>query len=399
MHSQQNNDNDNEQQHNASHVHANVNENAFHEFRGIISSGSNKYYIINELSSTETMKLFSAAKVNINKKNNMEFSPKELHIRYINKQYLNSIFTTFKMSDERIHKYYESLRKNLPRFQAIDKPNFQRVYDFIENEKGLFFVLESFDYTLTDYVSKTRRSLKYSKFPIEIKFRNIITDMLDSLNYLHSKSLYLCSLINPDLIYIKESSQVNSINKQLVILPNPYLAHIFTLQSLQTDEGVFPSYFPPEIYNALTREDELNESNEVGQYLIKALNSIDQSFDMWAIGYMVYEVLYGVPPFEFTSFHNAKKQFFSDEGISYEVYPWKISYHMLKLIAECLQLDPKKRMQTTEFVKLINDIKYKNEDLEMLEKDLKTRAEKENKEKDSVIFNLKDQRQADSYIK
>ena len=303
------------------------------------------------------------------------------------------------MSDERIHRYYESLKKNLPRFQAIDNANFQRVYDFIENERGLFFVLESFDYTLADYVSKTRRSLKYSKFPIEIKFRHIVTDMLDSLNYLHSKSLYLCSLINPDLIYIKECSQVNSINKQLVILPNPYLAHIFTLQSLHSEDGEFPSYFPPEVYNKLVREDEAKDSQEVGQGLLKTLNSIDQSFDMWAIGYLVYQVLYGVPPFEFSSFHNAKKQFFSGEGISYEVYPWKISYHMLKLIAENLQLDPRKRMQTTEFVKLINDIKYKNEDLELLEKDLKTRAEKENKEKDSVIFNLREQRQADSYIK
>lgn len=381
------NDNDKEEQRNARNEQVHVNHN---EFRGIISSNSNKYWIINELSSTETMKLFTAVKVNINKKNNIEYSQKELHIRYINKQYLHNIFKTFGMKDESI---YESLRKSLPRFQALDNRNFQRVYDFIENEKGLFFVLESFDYTLRDYVAKTRRSLKYSKFPIEMKFRMIITDMLESLNYLHNKSLYLCSLLNPDLIYIKESSQVNTMNKQLVILPNPYLARIFTLQSLYAVEEEFPSYFPPEMYSALVNED------EDGQGVNKVLTAIDQSFDMWAMGYMVYEMLYGIPPFEFTSYDNAKKLLFTDDSISYEVYPWKISYHMLKLIAECLQLEPKKRMQTTEFMKLINDIKYKNEDLESLEKDLKNRAEKENKEKDSVVFNLKEQRQADSYIK
>ena len=64
-----------------------------------------------------------------------------------------------------------------------------------------------------------------------------------------------------------------------------------------------------------------------------------------------------------------------------------------------MKLDPKKRMQSIDFERITKDISSKNEDDDILEKELKERIDRMSKDKDPVPFNLIEDLQAENYIK
>lgn len=370
------------------------------EFRGVISNGKNNYFIINELFSSEHTKSFSAIQISLNSNNKVEsVSNDALTIKYISKKYLqDTIFKDLQITEEGIEKYYESLRKNFSKYQTIEHKNLQKLYDFIEDENGLYFIVEFCEYTLNDFAEMTREPMKNSKYPIELKFRKIITDILICLQYIHSEGLCLCSLINLNDIYIKETSRGQNKSAFQVKLPHPFLAHLYTLLALKSKGDSFPSYFSPEVYLSFAKRPN-NGGKDSFDGIISMLNELDQNFDTWALGFLIYQIIYNCEPFKFESIEDANNKFNQGLEFTYEIYPWKISYHLLKIISDCLKLDPKKRIQYLDFKRIIKEINSKNEDEDILEKELKERIDRMNKDKDPVPFNLVDDLQAENYIK
>ena len=72
---------------------------------------------------------------------------------------------------------------------------------------------------------------------------------------------------------------------------------------------------------------------------------------------------------------------------------------MLKLISDSLRLDPKKRIQSIVLDRVIKEIEAKNADADLLEKELKLRIERMNKDKEAVYFNCIEDFQAENYSK
>ena len=371
------------------------------EFRGIISNGKNNYFIINELSSSGYTKSFSAIQISLSKKNKVEsVSNDALTIKYVSKKYIqDTIFKDLQITEERVEKYYDSLKKNFVKYQTLEHPNLQKLYDFIEDEDGLYFILEFCEYTLNDFAEMTREPMKNSKYPIELKFRKIITDILICLQFIHNEGLCLCALINPNEIYIKETSRgIQNKSAFQVKLPHPFLAHLFTLLALKSKGESFPSYFAPEIYKSFAEKTKKG-SKDSFDGLITMLNELDQNFDTWALGFLVYNIIYNDEPFKFESIEDANSKFNQGLEFTYDIYPWKVSYHFLKIISDCMKLDPKKRMQSIDFERITKDISSKNEDDDILEKELKERIDRMSKDKDPVPFNLIEDLQAENYIK
>lgn len=364
------------------------------EFRGVISNGKNNYFIINELVSSAYTKTFSATQVNLTADNKLENAHGEaLCIRYVSKKYIQDcIFKDLEINEERVQRLYESLRHSFKKFKSIEHENLQKLQDFIEDKDGLYFVLEFCEYSLFDFVTMTREPLKNSKYPIEMKLRKIILNILECILFIHKEGLYLCALINPQEISIKETGHYQNKSGYQVKLPHPFLAHLFSLLALRSSGEVFPSYFAPEIYNGINKN-----QNNTFEGLLAVLSKLDQSFDIWAVGYLIYNLLYGNAPFVFESLKEAYTKLKPE--FTYEVYPWKISYQMLKLINDCMKFHPKKRIQVNALQKVISDINKKNEDNELLERELKDRIEKSSKAKDIAKFNLINENQAEPYNK
>ena len=371
------------------------------EFRGIISNKNNTYFIINELASSTYTKTFSAIKITLNKYKKVDsVSNEDLCIRYINKAYVQeTIFKDLQIPEERVEKYYESLKNSFPKFQNLTHPNLQKLYDFIEDKNGLYFVLDFCEYTLEDFMEMTRGPMRNSKYPIDLKFRKVITDILKCMQYIHSQGLCLCSLINPHEIYIKETSWGQNKSAFQVKLPHPFLAHLFTLLAMKNKSDNFPSFFAPEIYESFLEKMKKNKTTDTFDGLITMLKELDQNFDTWATGYLLYQILYNDVPFKFESIEDANNKFNLGIELTYEIFPWKISYHMLKLISDSLRLDPKKRIQSIVLDRVIKEIEAKNADADLLEKELKLRIERMNKDKEAVYFNCIEDFQAENYSK
>lgn len=372
------------------------------EFRGVISNGKNNYFIINELFSSENNKIFTATQISFLKNQRIDVTGGEpLTIRYVSKKYIqNCIFKDLNVSEERVEKLYQSLKKSFNKFQNIKHPNLQGLYDFIEDKNGLYFVMEFCENTLFDFVRTTREPLKNSKYPIELKFRKIIADMLSCIQYVHECGLYFGALINPQEIYVKEGSRGHGIgsNANLVKLPHPFLAHLFTLLALKSKPESFPSFFAPEIYTGFV-EKIYHKKQNLFEGFTSMLNDIDQNFDIWAFGFWVYEMLFDELPFKFESIEDANSKFSLGTDLTYQIFPWRISFEMLQLITGCLKLDPKKRIQNIDLNKLLKEINLQNEMGDVIEKELKERNEKMNKKKDGISLNIIDDPQIEIYGK
>ena len=142
-----------------------------------------------------------------------------------------------------------------------------------------------------------------------------------------------------------------------------------------------------------------NKTTDTFDGLITMLKELDQNFDTWATGYLLYQILYNDVPFKFESIEDANNKFNLGIELTYEIFPWKISYHMLKLISDSLRLDPKKRIQSIVLDRVIKEIEAKNADADLLEKELKLRIERMNKDKEAVYFNCIEDFQAENYSK
>lgn len=374
-----------------------------YEFRKEIQGKKKKtsYLILNELFSSEHLKIFSGVRLikHENSKNELKyevFYDEPLAIRFINKNFMkNKIFKHLGLNEEQSEKFLANIKKNFNK-SDINHKNILQIYDIIEDESGIYFVEEFCDYSLEDYIKMTVTPFKTSKFPIEIKLLPLIIEIISVIQYVHEKGLYFGSLLATNEIFVKETLTNEDENKSAfsIKMPNPNISLLYTLISIfsaKNDPSFFQSFFPPEFCEKFFRENNKNEFNEIAINL-DSLQFLNDNFDKWALGYLMYNLLFDEVPFSFVDAKEAIKKY-KDPNFYYEIFPWKISFNSLNLINSCLKVDEKKRIQNIDFKSILNKYILMSDEFENFSKEMKERTEKMNDNKDPVRFNLYNSKQ------
>jgi len=342
-------------------------------FRGVVGD-KNNYYIINELISGENSRVFSAVKRD---EKGGGFEDKKYCIKYYSKHWIKfDVLTKLKIPENQIIKFFESLKNSFTDHKSISHKNIQDLVDYFDDEDGMYIVTEFCEWTLKDFITITREPLRFSKIPFECKIRKVIQEILTAVQYLHDKySLSFGGMLNSSDIMIQENLE------PVVKLPHPFLNNLLTIVKIYSTES-FPSYYSPEVYT-LFRQDELaklvqkKDDFDSGNILQK----LTHNFDMWALGYLLYEIVFENPPFIFDDLGKALKTLTID--YSYKINPYAISYNLLKIINMCLQHDPNARLQSFLLQELMDELKKENESGEDFDNALKDRSS-------GKVFNTKD---------
>lgn len=375
-------------------------EENFCKFRGIIKNpnqckekdSSPEYFIINEVYSSNRIRTFSGTEI-VKNKIGITSVKEPRYIKYINKKFFEeNILTRLNIRSEEEKKiYYHNLKEMFDNYESINENHYiQKVYNFIINDDGLYFIVEMTDYSLYDYANMIREPIKNSKYPIEIKFRPIIQSLLKGIIEIHKLGLSFCALINPHEIQIKEEHGANKKNNVDIKFPHPVFSHLAILMSLFPDEEDFPNYYPPEVYKKILqiRKRENNLQN-LSSYVINWENIspfLDQNFDKWALGCLIYELIFNEKVFNYSNLEDATRKSNNNKmSMAYIIFPNKISDVCLQLIDGCLKFDRKERIQDFNLNHIYDEIVYQNSDKEKLEKILKDRLEKKFKDY-SILF-------------
>lgn len=376
-----------------------------YEFRKEIQGKKKKtsYLILNELFSSEYLKNFSGVRLikHENSKNPSEikyevFYDEPLSIRYINKTFIKTkIFKNLGLNEEICEKFLENIKKNFNK-SDINHKNILQIYDIIEDENGIYFVEEFCEYNLEDYIKMTVTPFKTSKFPIEIKLLPLIIEIISVIQYVHEKGLYFGSLLATNEIYVKETLTNEDEMKSAfsIKMPNPIISLLYTLISIfsaKNDSSFFQSFFPPEFCEKFFKENNKNVFNEI-EINLNSLQFLNDNFDKWALGYLMYNLLFDEVPFSFVDAKEAIRKY-KDPEFYYEIFPWKISFNSLNLISSCLKIDEKKRVQNIDFKEILNKYILMSDEFDNFSKEMKERTEKMNYNKEPVRFNLYNSKQ------
>ena len=373
-----------------------------YEFRKEIQGKKKKtsYLILNELFSSEYLKNFSGVRL-IKHENSKSskyevFYDEPLSIRYINKTFIKTkIFKNLGLNEEICEKFLENIKKNFNK-SDINHKNILQIYDIIEDENGIYFVEEFCEYNLEDYIKMTVTPFKTSKFPIEIKLLPLIIEIISVIQYVHEKGLYFGALLATNEIYVKETLTNEDEMKSAfsIKMPNPIISLLYTLISIfsaKNDSSFFQSFFPPEFCEKFFKENNKNVFNEI-EINLNSLQFLNDNFDKWALGYLMYNLLFDEVPFSFVDAKEAIRKY-KDPEFYYEIFPWKISFNSLNLISSCLKIDEKKRIQNIDFKEILNKYILMSDEFDNFSKEMKERTEKMNYNKEPVRFNLYNSKQ------
>ena len=334
----------------------------------------NKYFIINEIYYTEYTSAYTG--IEIKKVNNKIKEINENTPLLIRDFLKRNIFSELELKDDRLEKLFNSLKNDFVEYQKIEHTNLQKLIDFIQDEKGIYFILEFFDYTLKDYIKLEVEPLKNTKYPIELDVRKFIVDIFKCTNDIHEKGLFFGTLLSPNEIFLKKITNNDTTKTNLM-------------------NNKYPLHFPPDIYDIIKKRqtDNFESLNSILSYL-------DTPFDTWTSGFLVYQMLFVDIPFSYMQLESKKSNKKVEiQEYQYELFPWKISYEILVLITSCLQYHKTSRIQNFDLTNLIRDIERGNEKKTQLKNDLRLRIENMSKEKFPVKFNIYEQNQAKSYEK
>lgn len=354
-------------------------------FRGPIPNSY--YYIINELVSGENSKMFSAIKMN----SSAEIEESSGYcVKYYSKSWIkNEVLSKLKFPEDKVIKFFESIKNSLNDFKAIDHENIQKLVDYYDDEDGIYIITEFYERTLRDYISILREPIRYSKIPFETKIRKYIYQIIQAIKYLHDEfSLAFGGLLSINDIMVSVISSEGNSQSTSVKLPNPFLSNFITILKIYNKDS-FPSFYAPEVFERF-RQDEIlkvidnKDTFEMGTLLSK----INQNFDMWNLGYLLFEMIFENPPFAFDDLNKALQTL--NPGYTYSINPYSISVNVLRIINQCLQYDPNKRIQSFFLYDLAEEIKKENDMGEDFESLLKERANSKNTQmKDEFeLFNL-----------
>lgn len=338
------------------------------KFRGPIPNS--EYYIVNEIISGDNSKVFSAVKITGSK-----IDEKRYCVKYFSKQWIkNEVLQKLNLSSDKVAKFFDTIKKSINDYRNIKLDRVQQLIDYTDDNDGMYIVTEFCDLTLRDLIAIIREPVRNSRIPFECKIRDYIYQILAGVYELHDKySLAFGGLLNASDIMVSETDS----GGYVVRFPHPFLANLITILKIYNKES-FPTHYSPEVYELFSDDQilkviEKKDSFDMGSLLSK----INQNFDMWSLGYLIFELIFENPPFEFNDLSKALSALNRD--YTYKINPYMVSPNILKLINDCLQYDPQNRMHSYSLHQLKEDIKKENDNKEDFENALKERSQKSDK--------------------
>lgn len=345
----------------------------------------NVYKIINELSSTDYSRTFTAKK-----KVKEELSDKNYLVKFYDKDYLvkNILNGDKNKKDEfeiQLIKYYEKGEKE-------KEGNIQMLLGFTKDEEeGYYYILEYCDYTLDEFISRALVSQRNNKIEIVvIKFiynlAKYIHSILSNMDlYEDSKKIVFGSLLNSYDVYIKENKEKSDTQDDYKIkLPNPALSfidNIYTIKYVSESRNLRGyNYLPPEIFSLINyfangnKSKSKKEKNKEKKYKLdfndlkiifdlmertemeycgkdKDLKDLDKNYidplyvDYYSVGYLSYQMLFCQEPFTYIDLKDAIDKSTVENGKEqkYLLYEKEISDEVCKLLKDCLVLNASMR--------------------------------------------------------
>lgn len=237
--------------------------------------------------------------------------------------------------------------------EELKHPNIVELYDYLEDETGLYLILEFIDgMQLDDYIIKEKGIIPHNEAIV------IMSQILEGLEFAHSKDI-IHRDIKPSNILIDKNSKIKIIDFGIAKMldSDENLAKTMTNQGLGT-----PYYMSPE--------------QIIGQ-------KVDKRTDIYSAGIVFYEMLTGHCPYShLSSFFELAKSIVEIKlpppSSVYEFIPRKIDNLVMKAIEKNID----KRIHSCfEFNALIND-RTLNDPIE----DCIIKIKINNSEKSNIVF-------------
>jgi hypothetical protein len=226
-------------------------------------------------------------------------------IKFSKKYILETIFDEI---DEKKYKSYEKIFESFSEtvFNYINDEieGVQNLNDFILDKNFLYFISNLQYQNLYDFVFELRDKLFNEG--MEIRFRNIFKQILETTNNVHEKKLHLLGLLDLKNIFLTQNEENKFKDPQLIFI-HPILADLITLlkfYSKKNDEEE-KIFFPPEIIDILNDKKKIINTIKTSKKFnilydyFENKNINDCVYDFWIIGYQIFYMIYGFYPEKF----------------------------------------------------------------------------------------------------
>ena len=267
-----------------------------------LRGGKKRYYIVSELFSFDYMKIFFGLEI----KNGSILKNSDCYIIRFSKKYI--LETIFDITDETNFKTYDKIFESysviVDNYTSDEIEGVERINDFILDKNFIYFIFSLQNENLYDFVYELRDRLFNEG--MEIRFRNIIKQILEITNDIHEKKLHLLGLLDLKNIFLLLNEENKFKDPQLIFL-HPILTDLITLLKFYSKKDNYEEkiFFPPEVVHHLNSKKTIvsriknKKSFNVLYEYFENENINDCSYDFWIIGYQIYYMIYGFYPEKF----------------------------------------------------------------------------------------------------
>jgi serine/threonine protein kinase len=260
-----------------------------------------------------------------------------------------------------------SLQKSLPEYilketelmQSLDHPNIVKYYDVVKMPECWYIIMEYCNIgTLADVIKFNEEMAKNKSlyFNREANTYHYLNQLKDALNYLRRKgcihrdikpmNILLTKHVHHDSTFLIDSGTIFKSDEQLANnIDKSKLDHSEKIIVKLADFGLAKSF--------MDNEDSLmNTICGSPLYMAPELlfnKEYNSKADLWSFGVIMYELLYGIHPYNAFSYAQLKKKLKS-QSINFHLNK-NFTSHCFDLVTKLLVKDPHKRINWVELFK------------------------------------------------
>lgn len=222
----------------------------------------------------------------------------------------------------------DKIRNEIEIIRTLDHPNIIKCHDVFQDEHYTYLVMEYCDKgTLSNIVREHKNNIDSVDFDAESNARYYLAQLKDALEYLNAKA-YVHRDIKPSNILLKSSEGEDTGDRYLLKLADFGLAKSNVhgdMDKMDTFCGS-PLYMAPEIVFC-------------GKYA--------SNVDLWAVGVIMYQLLYGKNPYIFRNIDDLRKKICVDI-----MFPLTYGYSedAMDLLKKLLEKNNERRINIQNFV-------------------------------------------------
>ncbi|CAD8068731.1 unnamed protein product [Paramecium sonneborni] len=209
--------------------------------------------------------------------------------------------------------------------QRLQHSNLVKLYQFQRTQNNMYFMMEYCEGgTLDSYIARKCPHKNQLKFLAESEARIILSQIVNGYKAMYDQNIVHRDLKPSNILMNKGVAKISDFGFSKILFD-------FENQVLQTFAGT-PLYMSPQILNPQFQR----------QYSTKT--------DIWSLGIIFYEVLYGQTPWRATSFQELMVKI-QQVPIKFPSIP-KVSDQMKQIISKMLKVEEKDRMSWDELFQL-----------------------------------------------